>query len=67
MRPTNLARYLVLTSNEVKKKLEPMFSPFKIQLKLGGNVRIIGLTHREFSIIPNKSQRLIKPWWMTTL
>jgi hypothetical protein len=44
-----------------------MFSPFKIQLKLGGNVRIIGLTHREFSIIPNKSQRLIQPWWMTTL
>jgi hypothetical protein len=32
-----------------------------------GIVEIIGPAHREFPIIPNKSQTLIHTWWVGTL
>jgi hypothetical protein len=30
-------------------------------------LEILGLAHREFPIIHNKSQRRIHPWWVATL
>jgi hypothetical protein len=30
-------------------------------------LELLGLAHRKFLIIPNKSQRLIHAWWVVTL